>query len=167
MITKRNRNRININTVCILGLTAVSIIHSCNGDNSNTKIDTLRADIDRLEKKLEQKEIIVKDKKDLVDAALIDAMITIESSNNPDAYNKHTGAVGLMQLTPVIYKKLCGITKEEAFQPDKNVACGTLFMRHLLNKYNSNIERALLHYNNGHVIRNKKYSKKVLKEKNK
>jgi soluble lytic murein transglycosylase-like protein len=90
-------------------------------------------------------------------------MIIIESSNNARAYNKATGAVGLMQLTPVIYKNLCGLTKEEAFEPEKNVACGSLFMAHLMKKYKGNIEKALLHYNNGYHIRNKEYGKKVLK----
>lgn len=101
----------------------------------------------------------------MVDPALVQAMITIESSGNPSAYNTRTGAVGLLQLRPIIYGKLCGLTKEQAFDPDKNVACGTLFFSQLLKQHKGNVERALLHYNNGLRVSNYEYSKKVLKEK--
>lgn len=103
--------------------------------------------------------------KPLVDPSLIDAMISIESSGDPNAYNIRTGAVGLLQLKPIIYGKLCGLTKEQAFEPERNVACGSLFFAELLKKYKGNAEAALLHYNNGWRISNYEYSKKVLTEK--
>jgi soluble lytic murein transglycosylase-like protein len=34
----------------------------------------------------------------------IDAVIEIESGGNPNAYNKGSGAIGLMQITPICYK---------------------------------------------------------------
>lgn len=110
---------------------------------------------------LEKKNPPIK-KVELIDRALLDAMITIESNGKVYAYNKHTGAVGLMQLTPIVYKGFCNMSKQDAFNPDKNVACGSLYMHHLLAKYNNNLEKALLHYNNGNKITNKKYGKKVI-----
>jgi hypothetical protein len=38
---------------------------------------------------------------------LIEALIQVESSNNPRAYNHHTKARGLTQITPVAWKELC------------------------------------------------------------
>jgi len=106
--------------------------------------------------------IIQSTEKPLIEPSLIKAIIRVESNNKIKAYNKHTGAVGLMQLTPIVYEKICGMTKEEAFNPDMNIACGTIFMHHLMNKFNGNVEKSLLYYNNGHIITNKEYSKKVL-----
>lgn len=100
-------------------------------------------------------------KKPLVDPKLIDAMIFTESSGNPNVYNK--GAVGLMQLRPIIYNKFCGLTKTEAFNPEKNKECGTKFVAHLIKKYKGDTTKALLHYNNGYKIRHKEYANKVYK----
>jgi len=100
----------------------------------------------------------------VIDPNITRAVIEVESDGDPYAYNQSSGAVGLMQLTPVIYKNLCGLTKEEAFAPDRNVACGSLFLSHLLKKYRGNVEKALLHYNNGHIITNMDYPVKVQKE---
>lgn len=97
----------------------------------------------------------------MLSRALVEAVIAVESSGNPKAYNKHSGAVGLMQLTEIVYKKICGLTKAQAFEPKRNVACGTLFLNHLLYRFNS-IEKALVFYNNGHTVKNKKYYKKVI-----
>jgi len=99
----------------------------------------------------------------MLSRALVEAVVTVESSGNPKAYNKHSGAVGLMQLTEIVYKKICGLTKAEAFEPRRNVACGTLFLNHLLFRFN-NLEKALVFYNNGHTIKNKKYYRKVVEK---
>lgn len=98
----------------------------------------------------------------LVPPNITRAVILVESSGNPEAYNADEGAVGLMQLRPVIYKKLCGMTKEEAFDPRRNVACGTLFLRHLLNRYGGNLEKALLFYNSGYNEDNPEYYQRVI-----
>lgn len=98
----------------------------------------------------------------LVDPALIEAVIEVESGGNEKAYNSATGAVGKMQLTPVIYKGLCGLTKVQAFDPKRNVACGTLFLGHLLKRYRGDTQKALLFYNNGYIIKNQEYDDKVL-----
>jgi len=96
---------------------------------------------------------------------ILKAIIQVESGGNPNAYNKSSGACGLMQLTPIIYKNLCRLTKKEAMEPSKNIACGTLYMTHLLKIYNNNLELALLHYNSGYAKTNHAYAKKVLSAK--
>lgn len=97
----------------------------------------------------------------LINPEITKAVIMVESSGNKNAYNKHTGAVGLLQLTPLIYKNLCGLTKKEAFEPERNIACGSLFLHTLLNKYKGNLEKALLHYNSGYAKNNYRYIEKV------
>jgi soluble lytic murein transglycosylase-like protein len=77
-------------------------------------------------------------------------VILIESSNNPKAHNKKEGAVGLMQLRPIVYNKICGMTEQEAFDPVKNVACGSIYLKHLIKRFNGNLGRALQYYNSGH-----------------
>ena len=99
--------------------------------------------------------------KPLVNPRLIDAIIEQESNGKANAYNK--GAIGMMQLRPIIYNKFCGLTKEQAFDAELNVKCGTKFMAYLLEKYKGDTKRALLHYNNGYKIRNKQYADNVLK----
>jgi soluble lytic murein transglycosylase-like protein len=93
---------------------------------------------------------------------LLKAMIQVESSGNPKAYNKYSGAVGLLQLTEIVYKNICGLTKQQAFNPEKNVACGALYFQYLLNKFGGNTEKALVFYNSGNSMSNSKYAKKVL-----
>lgn len=38
---------------------------------------------------------------EIIPQSLLDAVIMQESSNNPNAYNKKSGAKGLMQITPI------------------------------------------------------------------
>jgi soluble lytic murein transglycosylase-like protein len=92
---------------------------------------------------------------------VIKAMIQVESGGNRYAYNKYSGAVGLMQLTPIIYKNICHLTKQEAFNASKNIACGALYLQTLINRFNGNLEKALAFYNAGENM-NQQYSKKVL-----
>lgn len=95
---------------------------------------------------------------------LIKAIIKVESGGNPGAYNKYSGAVGLMQLTPIVYNKICGLSKEEAFEPEKNVACGAMYIQHLLKRFGGNVEKTLMFYNGGGKMVNKSYAKKVLND---
>lgn len=86
----------------------------------------------------------------LIEPSVLKAVITVESLGNPKAHNEKEGAVGLMQLRHIVYNGICGMTKEEAFDPQRNVACGTLYLKHLINKYSGNLEKALHWYNNGY-----------------
>jgi len=96
--------------------------------------------------------------------SILPAMIQIESGGNPNAYNKSSGAVGLMQVSPIVYKTICGLTKEETFIPENNIACATLFLTHLEKRFKGNAEKMLTFYNNGYKVINHGYSKKVLTE---
>jgi len=42
----------------------------------------------------------------VIDDRLLDAIIQIESSNNPKAHNRFTGARGLTQITPIAWRDL-------------------------------------------------------------
>jgi len=85
----------------------------------------------------------------LIDPKILSAIITIESNNNPLAYNNKTKDVGLMQLSPVVYGKICGMTQQEAFDIQKNIACGSLYFKSLLDRFHGNLEKALEFYNSG------------------
>lgn len=98
-----------------------------------------------------------------IDQNLLNAVILVESGGNPNAYNKSSGAVGLMQITPIIYKKICGLTKQEAFHPVTNMKCGSFFLAQLLKKYNNNVDKSLHFYNNGYKGTNTRYVGKVRK----
>lgn len=97
-----------------------------------------------------------------IDAPLLNAIIIVESNGDVRAYNKSSGAVGLMQLTPVIYKGFCNLTKEQAFEPELNKQCGAKFLAHLITKRKT-LDSALFHYNNGYSGNNQKYVGKVRK----
>lgn len=99
----------------------------------------------------------------LVDDNLISAIIAVESGGNPNAWNREKNARGLMQLTPIVYRTICGLDDNEAFDPIKNKACGTIYMKSLLTRFNGDIEQALSFYNSGDKNASKSYSRKVKK----
>ena len=111
----------------------------------------------------EDKRVLTIERTSFIEPELLQAVITIESGNDPHAYNESSGAVGLMQLRPIVYRVICGLTKEEAFIPKYNIACGSLYLKHLLIRFDGNVEQALLFYNNGSTVVNKKYATDVLK----
>lgn len=93
-----------------------------------------------------------------VDAALIAAVIKQESGFNAKAYNKGSGATGLMQLIPSTARSL-GVTN--AYDPDQNIMGGTKYLSQLLKQFNGDVKKALAGYNwgpNRAAIRNGNYS---------
>jgi soluble lytic murein transglycosylase-like protein len=82
---------------------------------------------------------------DTVQAALVRAVIVVESGFNPKAVSKK-GAVGLMQLQPATAQRY-GV--KNRFDPDQNVRAGVHYLHDLLARYDSNIELALAAYNAG------------------
>lgn len=170
-ITKKNRFRSRYNLVfgIILAIFTIVAFNKIRTQSLTIqeRLDSQQNQINNLEKKINKitsRRAFYEKNSELIDPELVKAIIAVESSGNPNAYNTATGAVGLMQITPVVYKKVCGLTKTEAFEPEKNIGCASLFLSHLLNRYGGNLEKALLFYNNGYVVRNKKYYKKVINE---
>jgi soluble lytic murein transglycosylase-like protein len=80
-----------------------------------------------------------------VDAALIRAVITAESSNNPTAVSR-TGAVGLMQLMPDTAKRY-NVT--DSRDPAQNIHGGTRYLSDLMRMFNNRIHLVLAAYNAG------------------
>jgi soluble lytic murein transglycosylase-like protein len=87
---------------------------------------------------------------------LLHAVITAESSYNPDAISK-AGAVGLMQLMPETAKQY-GVKNRR--NPRENIYGGTRYLRYLLKLFNNNLVLALAAYNAGEGTV-KKYGNKV------
>ncbi|MFW6147469.1 MAG: lytic transglycosylase domain-containing protein [Thermodesulfobacteriota bacterium] len=87
-----------------------------------------------------------------VDAALIKAIIMVESRYNPKAVSKQ-GAKGLMQLMPHTAQAF-GVN--DSFNPKQNIQGGVRYFKQLTTLYNGNIMLALAAYNAG-AARVKRY----------
>ena len=80
-----------------------------------------------------------------VDPNLILAVIQTESYFNPKCTSK-AGAVGLMQIMPSNFNHL-GI--KDGYNIEENINGGTKLLREYIDKYNGDIEMALMAYNGG------------------
>jgi soluble lytic murein transglycosylase-like protein len=80
-----------------------------------------------------------------VPPGLARAVVMAESAGDPSAVST-AGAQGLMQLMPGTAAG-CGIA--DPFDPTQNVACGTSYLRSLLNRYHDNVTLAVAAYNAG------------------
>ena len=80
-----------------------------------------------------------------IQAALVRAVIVVESGFNPRAVSKK-GAVGLMQLQPATARRY-GV--KNIYDPEQNVRAGAHYLSDLLARYDSNLELALAAYNAG------------------
>lgn len=76
---------------------------------------------------------------------LLHAVITAESSYNPDAVSS-AGAVGLMQLMPETAKRY-GVSDRR--NPKQNIYGGSRYLRDLLKLFDNNVVLALAAYNAG------------------
>lgn len=79
-----------------------------------------------------------------VDPQLLKAVMAVESSGNPGAYNRSSGASGLMQFIP-------STAQEEGVLPTDPVSSvygGAAYLNELLTKY-GNVDAALQHYSGG------------------
>jgi soluble lytic murein transglycosylase-like protein len=80
-----------------------------------------------------------------VEAALIRAVIAVESGYNPSAVSR-AGAVGLMQLMPKTAKRY-NVT--DSHDPEQNIHGGAQYLRDLLHMFNNNLHLAIAAYNAG------------------
>jgi soluble lytic murein transglycosylase-like protein len=87
---------------------------------------------------------------------LVHAVITAESSYNPDAISK-AGAVGLMQLMPETAKQY-GVSNRR--DPKQSIYGGSRYLQYLLKLFNNDLVLALAAYNAGEGAV-KKYGNKI------
>lgn len=80
-----------------------------------------------------------------LDPDLVRAVVQVESAFRPGA-ESHKGAMGLMQLMPETARRLA---VQDPWDPDQNVRGGTIYLRHLLDRFGGQVELALAGYNAG------------------
>jgi soluble lytic murein transglycosylase len=87
-----------------------------------------------------------------LDPLLILAIIKVESGFKPTA-RSNVGAVGLMQVMPIVMREVgseISVEKrEELLDPYKNLHLGIYYFTYLLDKYRNNLQHALVAYNLG------------------
>jgi soluble lytic murein transglycosylase len=92
--------------------------------------------------------------KNNLDPYLVASLIRQESEFDPSAIS-HANAYGLMQLLPVVGRKMAheeGITSFQTFQlldPEMNIRLGTRYLRQMLDRFGGVQEYALAAYNAG------------------
>lgn len=80
-----------------------------------------------------------------IDAALLHAVITVESGYNQNAVSPK-GATGLMQLLPATARRYGTVDLRD---PGENIRTGARYLRDLLILFDNNLELALAAYNAG------------------
>lgn len=104
-----------------------------------------------------------------IPSSLVNAVIKTESGFNPLAVSDK-GAMGLMQLMPVVMKTF-GVT--DPFNIHENISGGVSYLKTLLEKYNWDYKKALAAYNAGEaavdknggippIVETKEFVKKVI-----
>jgi soluble lytic murein transglycosylase-like protein len=81
--------------------------------------------------------------------ALVAAVVAQESGFDPDAYNKASGAAGLMQLTPVTRRAL-GVS--DATDAQQSVFAGCGYLASLMRRFDGRVRLALAAYNAGPTL---------------
>jgi soluble lytic murein transglycosylase len=80
-----------------------------------------------------------------LEPSIVKAVITTESNWNPKAVS-HKGALGLMQLMPSTAEAM---QINNPLDPEQNIEAGTRYLRHLLDRFNGDLDLALAAYNAG------------------
>lgn len=83
-------------------------------------------------------------------AGLLPAVAERESSWNPKALNKHSGAAGLFQFISDTGRRY-GLTAEERFDPEKSASAAANYFQDNLKRYGGDIAKSLAQYNGGNA----------------
>lgn len=87
-----------------------------------------------------------------VDPLLVLAIIKVESDFKPRA-TSNVGAIGLMQLMPIVVREVGNEVKvasrNDLFDPYKNILLGIHYFTYLREKYRNNLQNTLMAYNIG------------------
>ena len=92
-----------------------------------------------------QTHIRVASEKYMVDPALVEAIIQVESSFRPDAVSK-SGATGLMQLMPGTAKDL---QVQDRYNPRENIHGGVRYISELMDRFDDDLTLVIATYNAG------------------
>jgi soluble lytic murein transglycosylase-like protein len=134
----KRSNNINENKMEIL-----ETLQSQNASQASNKIEVSSKN-PNVNERIEDA-VNISSKKYGVDANLIKAIIKVESNFNPNTVSS-AGAKGLMQLMPENCRDL---NVKNPFSIEENIDGGTRHIKEYLDKYNGNIEMALMAYNGG------------------
>lgn len=118
-------------------------LETLNSTQNTNKVESSNKD-ESVNERID-KAIIISSKKYGVDENLIRAIIKVESNFNPNCVSK-AGAKGLMQLMPENCRDL-DVT--DPFDIEQNIDGGTRHIKEYLDKYNGDVEMALMAYNGG------------------
>lgn len=152
-VSKVNSNSVSttLNTNNIVGNNTTNSSDSSEStdiNNVNTIINTNKIETtakDESTKIRIDNAIKVSSQKYGIDENLIRAIIKVESNFNPNCVSK-AGATGLMQLMPENCRDL---NVSDPFNIEQNIDGGTRHIKEYLDKYNGDVEMALMAYNGG------------------
>ncbi|HSQ88019.1 lytic transglycosylase domain-containing protein [Romboutsia sp.] len=142
---KNKADNINTNSISIdnkINYENVTLETENSIQNTN-KIQSASKDIDRNQRI--DKAVSMSAEKYGVDENLIRAIIKVESNFNPNSVSP-AGAKGLMQLMPENCRNL-GI--KNPLNIEENIDGGTRHIKEYLDRYDGNVEMALMAYNGG------------------
>ncbi len=142
---KEKTNSINTNTINTdnktdnenATLETENSIQNANKIQSTSKDANVNQSIDNA--------VSIASKKYGVDESLIKSIIKVESNFNPNCTSS-AGAKGLMQLMPENCRDL---KVADPFNIEENIDGGTRHIKEYLDKYNGDVEMALMAYNGG------------------
>lgn len=118
-------------------------INTVNSSHNSNKIK-VEAESEDVSARIENA-VKISSQKYGVDENLIKSIIKVESNFNPNCESS-AGAKGLMQLMPENCRDL-GIT--DPFNIEQNIDGGTRHIKEYLDRYDGNVEMALMAYNGG------------------
>ena len=81
---------------------------------------------------------------------LLPAVADKESSWNPKAFNKGSGAAGLFQFIPDTANRY-GLTAQDRYDPEKSASAAALYFQDNLKRYGGDIAKSLAQYNGGNA----------------